>query len=106
MPARGLSRTLRQAGYTMDDCVAAAALVGGSEQPPFAAGDRVVAVANGQTWCSGDIMEMVARKSKMGTTPAATQARIRFDEWTEESCAASLGTSVTLWPIPPSRLVE
>jgi len=85
MPARGLSRTLRQAGYTTDDCVTAAALLVGSEQPPFAAGDRVVAVANGQTWCSGDIMEMVERKSKTGTTPAATQARIRFDEWTEES---------------------
>jgi len=85
MPARGLSRTLRQAGYTTDDCVTAAALLDGSDQPPFAAGDRVVAVANGQTWCSGDIMEMVARKSKTGTTPGATQARIRFDEWTEES---------------------
>ena len=91
MPARGLSRTMRQAGYTTDDCVTAAALLDGSDQPPFAAGDRVVAVANGQTWCSGDIMEMVARKSKTGTTPGATQARIRFDEWTEESCASPLG---------------
>ena len=91
MPVVGLSRTLRQSGCTTDDCVtAAASLLGGSEQPPFAVGDRVIAVANGQTWCSGDIMEMVVCKSKTGAAPFATQVRVHFDEWTEESCAASL----------------
>ena len=90
MPVVGLSRTLRQSGCTTDDCVtAAASLLGGSE-PPFAAGDRVVAVANGLTWCSGDIMEMVVRKSKTGAAPFATQVRVHFDEGMEESCAASL----------------